>query len=92
MCPGRVEHTFSSRDEIMQAAAAAYSALNGIKVEFLDVNVMVGADKQSATAGLTLKAQAAGDKDFIAQEMKFTLQKIDGKWLITRVETVRTLT
>jgi hypothetical protein len=25
------------------------------------------------------------------QEMKFRLQKIDGQWLITRVETVRTL-
>ena len=90
--PGHGQHTISGRDEIMQTAAGVYSVLNGLKVEFLDVTVSVGADKQSATAGLTLKAQATGDKESIWQEMRFTLQKIDGKWLITRVETVRTLT
>ncbi len=89
--PGRLRHTFNSRDEIAQAAIAACSSVNGIKVEFLDVNVTVGPDKQSAVADLTLKAQAAGDKEFIVQEMKITLQKSTGKWLITRVETVRTL-
>jgi hypothetical protein len=61
-------------------------------VEFPDVNVTVAPDKQSATADLTVKAQAGGDRDSIWQEMKFTLQKTGGKWLITRVETVRTLT
>ncbi|MEI9963157.1 MAG: nuclear transport factor 2 family protein [Limisphaerales bacterium] len=89
---GHGEYTLTGRDEIMQTAAGAYSALNGIKVEFLDVTVTVGADKQSASAALTLKVQAAGDKEFIWQEMKFALQKIDGEWLITRLETVRTLT
>lgn len=89
--PGRVQHTFNSREEIVQAAVLASSAANGIKVQFLDVNVTLGPDQQSAVADLTLKAQAAGDKDFIVQEMKVTLQKTGGKWLITRVETVRTL-
>jgi hypothetical protein len=89
--PGRVQHTFNSREEIAQAAVFASSSANGIQVQFLDVNVTVGPDQQSAVADLTLKAQAAGDKDFTVQEMKVTLQKTDGKWLITRVETVRTL-
>jgi len=89
--PGRFQHSFTSRDEISQAAAAAHSAVGGLKVEFLDADVAVGADKSSATADLTVKAQAYGDKDFIVQEMKFTFQKIGGDWLITRVETVRTL-
>ena len=89
--PGRFQHSFAGRDEITQAAAAAHSAVGGLKVEFLDPDLEVGADKESATADLTLKAQAVGDKDFIVQEMKFTFQKIDGDWLITRVETVRTL-
>jgi hypothetical protein len=89
--PGRFQHSFASRGEIALAAAAARSEVSGLKVEFLDANVVVGADKLSATADLTVKAQAAGDKDFIVQEMKFTFQKIGGDWLITRVETVRTL-
>ena len=90
--PGRFQHSFDNRIEIAQAAAAARSAVGGLKVEFLDADVAVGADKSSATADLTVRAQAAGDRDFIVQEMKFTFQKIGGDWLITRVETVRTLT
>jgi hypothetical protein len=81
---------FSDRDEIAKAVLAAHSAADGQKVEFLDVSVAVGPDKQSAVADLTARAQIAGDKDFSVQAMKFTLQKIDGQWLITRVETVRT--
>ena len=89
--PGHAQQSFASRGEITQAALAARSVVGGLKVEFLDVDVAVGADKLSATADLTVKAQAAREKDVIVQEMKFTFQKIDGDWLITRVETVRTL-
>ena len=55
------------------------------------MNITVSADKLSAVADVTLKVQAAGQKDIYVQEMKFTFQKIGGDWLITRVETIRTL-
>jgi hypothetical protein len=90
--PGRLQQTFSGREEIVQTAAGVATSAKGLKVEFVDVNVKPAADKQSATAELTLKAQLAGDKDFIVQEMKIALQKTDGHWLIKRVETVRPLT
>jgi hypothetical protein len=89
--PEHGQHNFVGRDEIMQAAAGAHSAVSSLKVEFPDMNVTVGPDKLSAVADATLKVQAAGEKDFYVQEMKFTFQKIGGDWLITRVETVRTL-
>ena len=38
-----------------------------------------------------MEAHISDEQDLIVQEMKFTLQKINGEWLITRVETVRTL-
>lgn len=90
--PGRLQQTFNGRNEIVQTAAGVSSSTKGLKVQFLDVNVKVGTDKQSATAELTLKAQLTGDKDYIVQEMKVALQKTDGHWLIKRVETVRPLT
>ena len=90
--PGRLEHSFIGREEIIQAATAAHGAVGGLKVEFLDVEAAVGPDPAVATADLTLRARAEGDRDDIVQEMKFTFRKIDGDWLITRVETVRTLT
>ena len=47
-------------------------------------------DRQSAVADLTAKAAVPGQKDFEVQEMKFVLKKINGEWLITRAETVKT--
>jgi hypothetical protein len=84
-------HNFAGRDEIMQAAAGAHSAVKSLKVELADMNITVGPDKLSAVADVAVKVQVVGEKDFDVQEMKFTFQKIGGDWLITRVETVRTL-
>lgn len=89
--PGYPPHTFTGRDEITQALLAAHSRLNGLKVEFLDVNVKVGPDKQTATANLTAQANFNGERDFSIQELNFLLKKIEGKWKIYRIETVKTL-
>ncbi len=88
---GHERHALSGRDEIAQAAMAARNTISSLKVAFLDVNVSVSPDKQSATVDLTAKADTPSEKNFVVQEMKFTLKKIDGEWLITRVETVHTL-
>jgi hypothetical protein len=86
--PGFERLEFSGRDEITQAAAGARVHLSALKVEFPDVSVSVVPDKQSAVADVAVKVQAAGEKDFIVQEVKFNFQKIGGDWLITRVENV----
>jgi hypothetical protein len=83
--------TFSGRDEIQQRAMAAAHMLRGLKVEFLDINITLGPDKQTATANLTAKWTIPGDREFNVQELNFKLKKVDDKWLIYRVETVKTL-
>jgi uncharacterized protein (DUF1330 family) len=89
--PEHGQRNFAGRDEIIQAAAGMRSAISSLKVEFPDMNITVGPDKLSAVADVVVQVQTAGDKEFYVQEMKFTFQKIGGDWLITRVETVRTL-
>ena len=89
--PGEGRHTFSGREEVMQAAVAARSQSRRVKVEFLDVIVRLQAGKQSAVADLTAKVTQAGERDFDVQELNFRIKKVDGEWRITRVETVRTL-
>ncbi|MGA2685561.1 MAG: hypothetical protein ABSF51_10960 [Verrucomicrobiota bacterium] len=89
--PGRIQHTILGRDEITQTAVAARSTTSSLSVKFLDVDVTIGPDKRSAVADFTVEARVGDDQDLIVQEMKFTLQKISGQWLITRVETIRTL-
>jgi len=88
--PRFAQRSSLDRDEITQIALAASSKAGGLKVKFPDINVTVASDKQSAVADLTVEVDVSGEPDRIVQEMKFTLQKIDGRWLISRVETVRT--
>jgi hypothetical protein len=86
--PGYGRQEVAGRAKIPQIAAAARSRWTSVKVEFPDVSVTLGPDKQSAVADVAVKVQAAGETDFNVQEVKFTFQKIGGDWLITRVETV----
>jgi hypothetical protein len=90
--PAQSKQTLSGRDELTQAALAARNMLSGLNVEFLDQSIILSPDKLSATVSLTGKARVPGDRDLLVQELKFYLQKINGDWLIVRIETVRTLT
>ena len=89
--PGHEHFSLWSRDEITQAAMASRMRVSGLVVKFPDVIVKVMPDKLNATANVTLEATVVGDSDSIIQELKVTLQKVDGQWLVTHVETVRTL-
>jgi hypothetical protein len=89
--PGAGRHTFTGREEVIQAAVAARSNSRSVKIEFLDIMVRLQTDKQSAVADLTAKVTQAGERDFEVQELKFQMKKADGDWQIARVETVRTL-
>ena len=84
-------HTFSGRDEIREATMAGFTSLPTLNVEFLDVTVRLGADKQTADVSCTAKVNAGDRKDYGVQEMHLQLKKVDGDWLIFRAETVKTL-
>jgi len=90
--PGIETATFVRREDLQQAALAARSANVSVsKLKFQDINITVNPDGQSATADLTLEAAISTQRDPIVQELKFTLNKVDRDWLITEVETVKTL-
>jgi len=89
--PGYEQLTIHGRDEVTQTAAGARTRLSSLTVEFLDMNIIVDADRQSAKVNLTGKATVPGEKDVSAQEFNFMMKKVDGKWEIYRVETVKTL-
>jgi len=89
--PGRVTQTFNGREDLQQAALGARALLNNLQVQLLDVLVTVGADKQYAVANLTATATLPGEKIPEVQELKMIFKKADRDWLITSVETVKTL-
>lgn len=88
---GMGSHTLGSKDEIREAAYGGFAALPGLKVSFLDTTVRVGADQQTAEVSCTVRIFVGESKEYGVQEMRFKFKKTDGNWLITRVETVKTL-
>lgn len=89
--PGVGAGALAGRDEIREAAVGGFTHATALNVEFLDATVRVGADRQSAVVSCTARVSAGDSRDFGIQEMRFQFQKVDRDWLITRVETVKTL-
>jgi hypothetical protein len=89
--PGHEERRLVGRQDIQQAALSARATLDSLDVTFPDITLTIDRDKESATADLAAEARISGNADILVQEMKFTLRKFGGQWLITRVETVQTL-
>ena len=85
------EQTFSGRDELIQAYMWFQSQFKAVKVELIDINLKFAPDKQSVVANLTLKVFLPSDRDFTPQELNVMLKRVDKKWLIYRIETVKTL-
>jgi ketosteroid isomerase-like protein len=90
--PGNRASTVSGRDEVLQAVAGVRQTLQGLHVEFLDITVQVSPDRTTATATLTARAQITGDRDEYIQELRFNFRKIDNDWLISEIQTIKTLT
>jgi hypothetical protein len=84
--------TWNGRDELMSELGPAMQGhRGGVKVEFLDVTVTLAPDRQTAVANLTARVTLPAENDFIVQECNLQLKKVERKWLIYRVETVKTL-
>ena len=81
----------TGRDELIRGLLFAQSRLSGLKVQFMDMNVKLAEDKLSAVVNLTAQVDLAGERDLNVQELNFTLKKVEGRWLITKIETVKTL-
>ena len=84
------EQTFSGRDELGRRAFMARQ-LSSLTVQLFDIVLTIAPDKQSAMADLTARAKVSGDPDLIVQELKVALKKNGSDWLISRVETEKTL-
>ena len=89
--PGLGGRSLTGRDEIRETAAGGFAAATSLKVQFLDATARVAADRQSADVSCTARVSTGDSKDFGVQEMRFQFKKIDGDWLITKAETVKTL-
>ncbi len=89
--PGERRYTLTGRQDIIQTWVATRSSLAGLKVSFVDLEVVLDPGRRAATAQVTVRATQASQRDSFVQEFKLQLTKEDGQWRIRRAETVRTL-
>jgi hypothetical protein len=89
--PGYQHQEIHGSAELLQAAAAVRTYRQGFKVQFFDIVVNVAPGQNSAVADLTARGDVPHERDFSVQELRFTMKKADGKWLVSRVETVQPL-
>jgi SnoaL-like domain len=89
--PDLPNRTLSGHDEIRETALAVLTNVKTLNVQFLDVTAQIGADKQVADVSCTVKVNTGDSKDYGVEELHFQFKKVDGTWLISRVETVKTL-
>jgi ketosteroid isomerase-like protein len=89
--PGMGAQKFTGRDEFRDSALMAFARFNSLKVQFVDVGVIVAAEGQTAIVNCTAKVWLNGNKDYGVQEMRFQFRKTGRSWFIIRAETVKTL-
>lgn len=90
--PDLAHRTVTGREQVKESAMAGFQQITSLQVQFFDVTATVAPDKQTVDVSCTLKVSANGRKDYGVQELHVRFKKLDGDWLITRVETVQTLT
>ena len=87
---GLNEKVIQGRAELQQMIAAARVNLQSAEIRFPDVQLTIEPDHLSAEAHVAAVADVNGEKNAVIQELKFRFQKIDGKWKINQVNTVKT--
>jgi hypothetical protein len=89
--PGLHPDSVTTREDLKDAAKVAAGTARGLSIEFIDMKIELNPDKEAAYVDLTLNGKVSGESDPIVQQLKFNLKKIDGEWLITKVQTIKTL-
>jgi hypothetical protein len=89
--PGRLQHTFNGREELLEATAGVRSTLRSLTVEFFDLVITLAPDKRTAVVQLTAKATMPGESVPEVQRVKAEFKNNNGEWLISRAETVKAL-
>jgi hypothetical protein len=86
---GAEGHTFNNRDDLVQAIQTARMAVSSAQAKFLDPKIEITPGNQEAIVGVVVTVDINGEQNVWVEDLKIEMKKMDGDWLITRVETVQ---
>jgi hypothetical protein len=87
----RVGESISGKTELQQALFAARKQLEG-EVTFEEIHVTVGPEQTNAVVTFSAVARLVDQSQPYSQDIKAQFQKIDGNWLIARVDPINPIT
>jgi hypothetical protein len=80
---------FNNREELIQALQGARMAVGSVKARFTGPKIEMTPGNQAAIVGVVFVADVNGEQNAVVVDLKIGMKKIEGDWLITRVETVQ---
>jgi hypothetical protein len=86
---GGEKATYNNREDLIQALQGARMLASSVKAKFLGPKIEMTLGNQEAIVGVALTADIGGEQNAVVVDLKIEMKKIDGDWLITRVETVQ---
>jgi hypothetical protein len=85
----QVNDSIQGQTELQQALFAARSRLDGA-ITFNEIHVIVGPEATNARVNFNAVARLNGQTEPYNQDLKAEFVKVDGKWLISRVDPIGT--
>jgi ketosteroid isomerase-like protein len=85
----------TGRDTVIGTAARLNMTLRDLEIRFSDVEVTVDPDRNAATVVTTAEARYSDGQNqpgLEARELELVCRRLDGRWVISEVALVRTLT
>ncbi|HEY6226016.1 MAG TPA: hypothetical protein VI282_02730 [Verrucomicrobiae bacterium] len=83
----QVNESIQGQTELQQALFAARSRLDGA-ITFNEIQVVVGPESTNAHVNFHAVARVSGQTEPYSQDLKAEFVKVDGKWLISRVDPI----
>lgn len=81
----------SGRENLREIILGARGQAQSMSVHFPDIQVAVNPDGASGTATVTAVADLNAEANAMVQEVRFSLRKENGAWLIARVDSLKAL-
>jgi hypothetical protein len=84
----------AGREMLMAMAVRLQPRLSAFTVSFVDENIQLAADRQSADVTLTaafIRRDPSARQSMDAREFKLAMRRVDGEWKMARVTAIDTL-
>lgn len=83
-----VNVSIQDRSDLREAVLAARTSMTQARFQFLNINLKFSEQEDVATAFVTILGNINQETNTFARDVKFSLRRVEGQWLIDSVKTI----